>query len=116
MARTYDEYSKEDWVYQPNSIRIRNRFRGPRESHKINLRNAQFYYDLNRLYRKLDSLSAAVDYHLELITEGGEIEDVEYLHSQDATPALDDVTLIGVADLASQLENISNRIRRLEEI
>lgn len=44
-------------ILQPHSVRSRSRFRGPRESHKMNLEAHQFYLDITKLLGVTDEVS-----------------------------------------------------------
>lgn len=113
MAKTYSESSNNDLV-QPQSIRLRHRFRGPRESWKINLENDQWYLDVSRLYEMAfamaDTVSDIEDQDMGSIDADEETDAADFY--RDTALAAESYTPI--TKLAQQLQNLDQRVRALE--
>lgn len=113
MAKTYDLRDIRYWVYQPNIVRWRHRFRGVRESLKFNQEIGQYIYDINNARQKMLAVEVTQGENVELVLDGGEIQDVEIL-IDDATPTVESMVLPGFESLTSSFARIRNRIRSLE--
>lgn len=113
MSKTYDLRDIRYWVYQPNIVRWRHRFRGVRESLKINQEIGQYFFDINNARQKMTTVETTQEDNVDLVLNGGEVQDVGIL-IDDATPAIEDMILPGFESLAGSFARIRNRIRSLE--
>lgn len=75
----------------------------------------QTYYDINRLYARKDALVEDREETWDNLHEGWEVPDVEYYWSEAETPSEEPVELMGLAEMASRVEALRNRIKNLEE-
>jgi hypothetical protein len=114
MPITYSEADKRYWYYQPQLTRWRHRYRGPRESLKINQEIGQLLYDLTKIKQRNDELLAELDYYTDIMQNGwdfdGDVDYTDYSSSTTFAPA----ELPGNIDLASRIESLRNRVRGLE--
>lgn len=106
---TYSPIDKKSWIYQPNLVRWRHRSRGPRESLKINQEITQTYYDLYTLCNKLDVLASNHEFIIDIMVDGGEVEDVEVYWDEQVPMVLD-----GIDSLSADIEALRKRVRMLE--
>lgn len=113
MATLYNEYDKNLWFYQPNLVRWRHRFNGPRESQKLNQEMNQTYYDLNRLETLKDDLLDTWEGYLDLLIDGGDV-DADLVWDPDATPSSEEITLLGLDEMAARVAVLKDQIERLE--
>lgn len=70
MARTYRDYTEQDWFMEPSFIRFHHRFRGHRESYKINADLGAIRFDIYKMYQEIDGTLARLDDKLTDILEG----------------------------------------------
>lgn len=107
MALFYDEVDKKKWIYQPNFSRSRQRYRGNRESAKINLEISQFVFDINNIYNKINALLQSSMRYSAYITRGASIDDTQYSGTGDNE-------MMGLLQMASEVEDLKNRIQEME--
>ena len=88
-------------------VRSRARFRGQRESFKINTEIAQTTYDLRRLYEKYQTIEEKLDLRLETLERGGNVG--QALNGTNKALVLD-----GVESLADRIFRLEKRVRDLE--
>lgn len=112
MPTLYSLVDKTYWVYQPTFVRWRHRYRGPRESLKLNQEISQYMYDLNNIFSQINTNRANLATYATTIRDGGAISGVEALND-DATPSLVDVELWGLDEIESRIEGLRNRVRVL---
>lgn len=111
---TYIDVDKNEVsISQPQFQRNRHRYRGPKESYKINLEMDQFHFDVRKLFQEYSEASDFFDFSTELLYDGGVLPEVEYVWD-DSTPLLESLQLEGIESLACRVEALHNRIRRLE--
>lgn len=113
MSKTYDLRDIRYWVYQPNLVRWRHRFRGVRESLKFNQEIGQYYFDINNARTKMEDVESTQRDNVDLVLDGGTVEDVSIM-IDDATPSVEDMILPGFESLSGTFARIHNRIRSLE--
>ncbi len=114
MSELYSLVDKKRWIHQPNFTRWNHRYRGVRESLKINTEIHQAYYDLYRLEERADDILDYLEEKSELLTDGGYIDGVEFQISDDATPGISPMYLMGLDDMITTIENLRNRTKDLE--
>lgn len=114
MAKLYDLRDLRYWVYQPNLTRWRHRYKGVRESLKVNQEIGQYYYDIKNCDKRLDDLEDELDAYADLLINGGTVEDVQFNWLDDATPSVADLVIPGFDSLAGAIEGLRNRVRKLE--
>ena len=104
---------RQGWIYQPNYVRRRHRFRGPRESLKINQEISQFIYDTNRLNDILDDNNTTLEANVETIVSGWDLDGIYVYNDSDATPSEQLIDFIGLDELISRVEQARRRVRIL---
>lgn len=119
MAYTYDEYDRSNWVYQPTMTRSRQRFRGPRESQKINQEIQQAFCDIGKLHSLHAEVKAVLDDYVEMIDSDQFTGFISGDLNIDVYNAVEDelVTLLlfyGTIVMWEVLNDMSYRIKRLE--
>lgn len=107
MGLFYNEVDRKKWIYQPNFSRSRQRYRGNRESAKINLEISQFVFDINNINKKIQDLLETTLRFSAYIARGATIEGVEY-------SPLGDNEMIGLVQMSSEVEDLKNRIQEME--
>jgi hypothetical protein len=85
---------------QSNLSRARHRYRGPRESHKINLEITQFLYDVTRLYQLTVTAEDTFHSHMLTLTDGGQ--------------AIPDLDVVGLTELTIRTQRLRDRVLALE--
>ncbi len=114
MALLYNEIDTKYFVYQPNMVRSRQRYKGPRDSAKINLEIQQYLYDMGKVYkRSAEVINDTVAYAADIV-RGTTFDDIEFSWENDATPGVEPVFLEGFIDLAAKVEGLRQRIIKLE--
>jgi hypothetical protein len=97
----YHDKDRRLQLIQPQIIRSRQPFRGPRESAPLNLEIHQMYYDVGRLYTRVrtdvDELSEDID----TLINGGTVVDA--------------VEVEGLVSLMERVDRLRSRIAALEE-
>lgn len=111
----YTRIDKKSLVYQPSYTRVRHRYRGHRESHKVNLEMSQMYAELARIDIDLSSVEDNFENHIENILTGINYSDI-YFTDQDATPTNEAVAITGLNDFMGKLQALEQRIARLEDV
>lgn len=106
MALFYQETEKQTWLYEPSSSRSRQRYRGPRESYKINLEISSFLFDVKNINKKMNQLIQSSLRYAAYISRGADLDGASYADSF--------TSLIGVLDMSSQVEDLKNRITEME--
>lgn len=109
MAETflYTQTDRRGYISAPQFIRSRARYRGQRESFKINTEIAQLLYDLRKLYEKYDTLKVTLDARLYVLEHGGSISGATYGTSDEA------FVIPGVEELAVRLTRLRERVGAL---
>jgi hypothetical protein len=97
---------------EPQMTRWRFRYRGVRESYKSNISADQALFDIAFLYGEISTQDSELDDNLDTIENGGSV-DADFVWD-DATPTLEPIELDGIADLASRLDKLRQRIKYLE--
>jgi hypothetical protein len=118
----YNEYNKEDNIYQPQLSRSRQIYRGPRESQKQNLEQDQFLYDVAKLQQRileaealLLRMSSSLYYHSAAVpntaaaTPFFSASFYYDVNEQEST-----LTITDPVDLSSQISRLVAKIKRLE--
>lgn len=115
MPEMYDDrHSRVARTYTSNLTRWRHRYRGPRESLKINTEIAQFRHDIWRIHKEVNKNEDNLDPRIETLVDGGTVDNLTALWSDDATPSLDVMTLPGLDELQRRVEAMRRRIYDLE--
>lgn len=78
ITLTYNDFPA-NVVYQPSFTRWRHRYRGPRESLKINQEIGQYYYDINVMRGKMDALDTEFETQVTNIMEGTTFDTIEWV-------------------------------------
>lgn len=92
----------------PQFQRSRQRLRGPRESEKMNLEVAQFYYDIERLYERLQEVGVRLASNIAAIEDG--TVSLEVYEGGSSTVSL----ISGMLDIATEISMLEDRVRSLE--
>lgn len=101
MAIYYKEDEEKDKFVQPSFVKFNHRFRGMRESYKINSDISAFRFDVHKLYEVLDRINEDIVDQQDRLLDG---------HSESSNNS----THVGTEDLCSRLNSLSNRVFRLE--
>lgn len=115
----YAAVNRRTQISAPNFVRSRARYRGHRESFKINLEIHQLAYDLRRLYERYDVIDAALTTHLNTIEDGGQVGATLVGTVGVAVRLAGDTSdkpfiITGVDDIADRLSRLETRIKNLE--
>ena len=94
---------RDAWVYSPTYIRTRHRYRGARESAKLNLEVYSFNYDVRRINKQLTKSNDDLLLYMNIIQNGGTVD------LGDSYLAVE-----GLDRLSAHVENVKRRIRSLE--
>lgn len=105
-------YTDTTRIYQPNFVRWRHRYKGVRESLKVNQEIGQYYYDIKNSDYKLDNMDDLLDEVSDTIVNGGAVDGVQY----ETDTGDEDLVLLGFDELAAQVERARVRIKRLEDL
>lgn len=114
MAKLFDLRDLRYWVYQPSLVRWRHRYKGVRESLKVNQEIGQTLYDINSADYRLGNLRTSLEETVDLLINGGTVDGVTFNWLNDATPGDEDLVIPGFDQLVGDVENLRNRVRRLE--
>jgi len=106
MPTFYAEHNIRRHFNAPQFTRSRHRFRGPRESEKINLEMDQLYYSIHKLYQIQDEFQEHFVQSANLLLEGGNI-DVEF--NEDGP-----IEVIGLEELVVRVDMLRRRVKALE--
>lgn len=101
----YENPELKTQLSQPTLTRARHRYRGPRESYKLNLEISQLLYDFTRLY---DRVIDAEQLHLDGVVTVTEPTD----------PPITELAAdwIGLYELTSRVQRLRDRVRTLEAL
>jgi hypothetical protein len=109
---TYEPTNIPNRVYQPSFVRFRHRYKGPRESLKINQEIGLYYTDLNQSLLRLDAVDAELDDQTQyLVSGGGGSDDVDYTNADAETETY---YVNGLEELAARTARLRNRVKSLE--
>lgn len=111
----YTETDRRFWFYQPNLVRWRHRWRGPRESLKINQELGQTVFDIYNLKQKKDSLRKTTQLYLDYYLDGWDFDsNIDFNWELDAEPSDSAAEFIGYSELIARVESLRKRVKRLE--
>lgn len=114
MARTYQE-DVTTTILQPQSVRLRHRFRGPRESWKLNLETDQWMADMVSLYSTAATTAEYLEdlegNNLGVQTETPETSEVEEFYRDGALVGYE---CYPINSLMLMIESLNQRVRGLE--
>lgn len=108
MSLFYNEVDRKKWIYEPNLSRTRHRYRGNRESYKVNLEISQFVFDVNNIYKKMTNFLDTTMRYVSYISRGSTILDIEYSGTTEPN------VMIGLLDMSSEVEELKNRVIEME--
>lgn len=97
---------------QPMVSRTKHRYRGRRESHKINLEINQVYADLDNIARQITTAENAFSNDIDIIVNGHSYTDI--YHAYDDAVALSLLSVADVDDLKIRASAIAEVLERLE--
>lgn len=100
MPVLYDTSGIREQLAQPQTIRVRHPYRGPRSSYRINLEISQLSYDILRLYKRVNGILEDVAEHRDMLIEGGE--------------PVDGTEIDGFEELIDRVARLRDRVRHLE--
>jgi hypothetical protein len=100
MPVLWDNSEIRQQLTQPQTIRVRHQYRGPRKSYKINLEISQLSYDILRLYNRVRAAEETMQDHRMTLIEGGEI--------------IDDLEVEGLDELIDRVARLKSRVDNLE--
>lgn len=106
MPTLYHEYNRREQFLAPQFNRSRHRYRGPRESFKINLEIDQFAFSVHRLYESYEDFREEFIMKASLLLSGGE----SGFNDEDDQSVL----LPGYEELVARLQRLQSRARALE--
>lgn len=110
MPVIYSKVDRESWINAPSFVRSRARYRGVRETQKLNVEMSSFLYDIRKLYEKYQSIGEIIAINLEAIREGGILNASIYYYDDTQQG----IHLEGVTSLAERVQRLAERIRNLE--
>lgn len=87
----------------PQFNRANHRYRGWRESEKINQEINQIRFSIYKLYERYDNINDELDVKIDLLSDGG------------AVTAVLNTTLDGNTSLAAKINVLHQRVKALEE-
>lgn len=99
----YTMLDRRKWIMAPNFVRTRHRYRGYRESAKINLEIHSMTYDLKRIKKQIIDLQSTWDQYLTDLVSGVVL---------DLTSTT--LTVEGLDSLNARVANVMRRIQSLE--
>lgn len=100
----YSMTDRSRWVMEPVFVRTRHRYRGPRQSLKMNLEMDSFRFDILRMRTTVQSLRERFESYKQILVYGGLID-------------LGDSNLLevlGIYDLAARVNVNARRVKSLE--
>ena len=115
MPVLYRTIDKRNWTHQPQLTRWRHRWRGNRESLKVNTEINQTFYDLTRLNTRAETVDSTLETNRDTIRDGGYLGGIDFQWASDATPTIEPVFLPGMDDVTTRIELLRKRIRDLED-
>lgn len=111
----YSRINKSAILYQPNYTRVRHRYRGHRESEKINLEMGQMFADLAKIDLELTTVEDNLETNVSNLLDGVTHSEATFT-DEDATPTDETVTLIGLNAFQGRMAALEQRIKRLEDV
>lgn len=105
MPVFYADINKRNFFSAPQFNRMRHRYRGPRESSKINLEVDQISFSLHKLYETYNAIFGDFRTYANLLLEGGDTE-VDSLSG--------DLVLDGLEELTARVVALDKRVKALE--
>lgn len=106
MPEFYSDVERRNHFSAPQMTITRQRYRGPRESEKINLEMNQLAFSIKRLYERYDQLAADFVEDASILLEGGTL----FVESENGPLKVD-----GLENLTGRIEDLSKRLKALEE-
>jgi hypothetical protein len=100
-------------LYQPNYTRVRHRYRGPRESPKVNQELDQILADLSQLEIDITEAENELTTQISNILDGVTYSNITYT-DEDATPTDSPIALKSMISHAKDLTVLEERIKRLQ--
>lgn len=107
MPKFYFTVNRREFFNAPQFTRVNHRFRGQRESEKINLEVHQMYFSIRKLYNLTASLRERYLNYATLLVEGGTI--ANDLTDQSGTPLF----LEGINSLTTRASMLERRLKSL---
>lgn len=104
MPVLYFDVDLRTQLSAPQFTRTNQRYRGVRESWKIDLELKQTYFSITRLYERYEALKEQADYNVLYLTQGG-------VTDMGADP---DLVTPGLDELITRVANLNARVKRLE--
>lgn len=108
----YSRINRESWLYQPRFVRTRHRYRGHRESEKVNLDINQIYADMSYLASEMNIAEDNLETDIDNVLNGKTYTDVTYT-DEDATPTNELITLKSLDVFSGEMAALEQRIKRL---
>lgn len=102
---------RKEYIDAPTLVRWRSRYRGPRESIKINTESSATLYDLRRLYEKQVVLEAQLTLNLNSIEDGGLVGTTQVKWGAEA---LAPVSLLGIDEMNTRVSSLRKRLESLD--
>lgn len=106
MPIFYHTFNERLYFDAPQFNRMRHRYRGVRESAKVNLEIDQTSFSINRLYEKQTVFDDSFVLYAELLTEGGNVG----VNDGNNAP----IVITGIDELAARIEGVTKRVKALE--
>lgn len=107
--------------------RMRHRYRGPRESEKINLEHHQIFYSITKLFQQYNDIREELNTTIEFMYSGDYVGSVEFQGllqpyeglepSPDLQPGADtfmDLWVNGLGEVGQRIQTLNARVRNLE--
>jgi len=107
MSTFYSNYDKRQHFNAPQFNRMRHRYRGTRETYKINLEIGQLTYSIHKLYKVHEEFKEDFIQKAELLLEGGDIG-----VNDESDQA---INLTGLEDLVARVSSLANRVNSLDK-
>lgn len=104
----YKTYDKREHLNAPQYTRTKQRYRGPRESYKINLEISQLLYSLAGLSEQYENFQEELTDIGAQFLDGGELSNVL---DSDGDP----VVILGLNEIAAKIAQLRIRINNLTE-
>lgn len=109
-TKMYKSYDKRHHLDAPEFTRSNHRYRGPRESSKVNLEIGQLIYSFAKLGERYDSFQEEFSGLSDILLEGGVIEGV-YSNEGD----VEHIEIHGLNEIAAKIQQLNLRINNLRE-
>ena len=122
MPTLYADTKQRYWILAPQTTKWRHRYRGQRESWKINLEMNQFLYDVRKLYEGTITVSQNLANNLYNLEFGLTISptysityDDDSLYDSSAIDyGIDGIELTGEQDYILRVTRLLKRVEKLE--